>query len=210
MSDKPTLSKADILFGKIAVSAGYVTEEQVDECVRFQESTKDHKPLGMIMLEKKLVTEEQLQVIIDIQRKNLQERAVHTRDKRSDGLFGRIVLTLGFATAAQVHEAVRIQAKIEEDIFLRLGEIMVKKSYLTVDQVEKVLEYQKKRILTCTQCQTQYNVIMFTAGTEIACYKCGARLSVPDKLTSVSAEGTISGGKHTPDGPAPGAKLEEI
>ncbi len=186
------LSKADVLFGKIAVSAGFVTEPQVEECVKYQEGLKDHKPLGMILLEKKMVTEEQLQVIIDIQRRNLQERAIHTREKRSDGMFGRIVLTLGFATSAQVHECVRIQAKVEEDVFLRLGEIMVKKGYLTVDQVQKVLDYQKMRILACPQCSTQYNVIMFTPGAKINCYKCASSLVVPDRLTSVNAEGTIA------------------
>lgn len=200
---KPTLSKADILFGKIAVSSGYVTEDQLDDCIRFQESLQEHKPLGLIMQEKDIITEEQLQVIIDIQRKNLQERAIHTREKRSDGLFGRIVLQLGFATPQQVHECVRIQAKVEDDLFLRLGEILVKKAYLTVEQVEKVLDYQKMRIVCCRECQTQYNVIMFRPGAQINCYKCGSTLSVPEKLNTVAAERTIQeDGKPVADGRA--------
>ncbi len=185
------LSKADILFGKIAVSSGYVTEGQVDECVKLQESQKEHRPLGMILLEKKYVTEAQLQVIIDIQRKNLQERAIHSREKRADGLFGRLVVQLGFATSTQVNEAVRVQAKVEEDIFLRLGEVLVKKGFCTVDQVQTVLEYQKLRIVACNHCQTQYNVIMFRPGASINCYKCGNALAVPERVTSVSASGTI-------------------
>jgi Zn ribbon nucleic-acid-binding protein len=182
------LTKADILFGKIAIKAGMCSEEQIDECVRLQEEMEQRKPLGMIMLEKSYITEEQLQRIIEIQKQNLQEKAINSRTKRDDGMFGRIVLKLGFASEEQVHDAVRIQAKIEEDIFLRLGEIMVKKGYLTNEQVSAVLEYQRTKIVVCPDCQTQFNVIMFTEGTELRCYKCGAHLKVPDKLTHVAAE----------------------
>jgi hypothetical protein len=192
------LTKADILFGKIAVKAGMCSDEQIDECIRMQEEMQQRKPLGMIMLEKGYITEDQLQKIIEIQKANLQEKAIHSRTKRDDGMFGRIVLKLGFASEEQVHDAVRIQAKIEEDIFLRLGEIMVKKGYLTNDQVHAVLDYQKTKIVVCPDCHTQYNVIMFTEGTELSCYKCGTELHVPEKLTHVAAEEYASGGPRRP------------
>ena len=182
------LTKADILFGKIAVKAGMVSEGQIDECIKAQEEMQQRKPLGMILLERAFITEDQLQKIIEIQKTNLQEKAIHSRTKRDDGMFGRIVLKLGFATEEQVHDAVRIQAKIEEDIFLRLGEIMVKKGYMTNDQVSAVLEYQRTKIVVCPECHTQFNVIMFTEGSELSCYKCGAKLHVPEKLTHVAAE----------------------
>lgn len=182
------LTKADILFGKIAVKAGMVSESQIDECIRAQEEMQQRKPLGMILLERQFISEEQLQKIIEIQKANLQEKAIHSRTKRDDGMFGRIVLKLGFATEEQVHDAVRIQAKIEEDIFLRLGEIMVKKGYITNEQVQAVLDYQKKKIVVCPNCHTQFNVIMFTEGSDIACYKCKSALHVPEKLTHVAAE----------------------
>lgn len=182
------LTKADILFGKIAVKAGMCSDEQIDECIRMQEEMQQRKPLGMIMMEKGYITEDQLQKIIEIQKANLQEKAINSRTKRDDGMFGRIVLKLGFASEEQVHDAVRIQAKIEEDIFLRLGEIMVKKGYLSNEQVSAVLEYQRTKIVVCPDCQTQYNVIMFTEGTALNCYKCGAELHVPEKLMHVAAE----------------------
>ena len=182
------LTKADILFGKIAVKAGMCSDEQIDECIRMQEEMQQRKPLGMIMLEKAYISEDQLQKIIEIQKTNLQEKAINSRTKRDDGMFGRIVLKLGFASEEQVHDAVRIQAKIEEDIFLRLGEIMVKKGYLSNEQVQAVLDYQKTKIVVCPDCQTQFNVIMFTEGSDLSCYKCGAALHVPEKLMHVAAE----------------------
>ncbi|MBI5367572.1 MAG: hypothetical protein HZA54_11085, partial [Planctomycetes bacterium] len=197
------LSKADILFGKIAVNAGFVTEEQIDECVRLQETLAEKKPLGLILMEKGYLTEDTLQEVVEAQRQNLQERAIHTREKREDSLFGRIVLRFGFASEDAVNECVRIQAKIEEDLFLRLGEIMVKKNYLTMDQVRHVLDYQRTKILLCPGCSTQFNVIMFTPGAKIICYKCARELRVPEVITSVAAEDMPTGEADTRVDPSP-------
>ena len=182
------LTKADILFGKIAINAGMVTSDQVEDCVRQQQEMTEKKPLGMILIDKGFITEEQLTKIIEIQRKNLQERAIHSREKRDDGLFGKLVMRFSFATEEQINECIRIQAKLETDLFLRLGEIMVKKGYLTNDQVRQILDFQRTKILTCPSCNTQYNVIMFTPGTKIRCYKCDSELAVPERLTTVAAE----------------------
>ena len=66
------------------------------------------------------------------------------------------------------------------------------------EQVHAVLDYQKTKIVVCPDCQTQYNVIMFTEGTDLKCYKCGAALHVPEKLTHVAAE-EYKQGKRTDD-----------
>lgn len=194
------LTKADILFGKIAINAGMVSSEQVEDCIRQQEQMAEKKPLGMILIEKGFITEEQLTKIIEIQRKNLQERAIHSREKREDGLFGKLVLRFQFATEEQINECIRIQAKLENDLFLRLGEIMVKKGYLTNEQVRQILEFQKTKILTCPSCNTQYNVIMFTPGTKIRCYKCDGELVVPERLTTVAAEDLPQAGESDSPG----------
>jgi hypothetical protein len=182
------LSKADILFGRIAVNSGMATEEQVDECVRLQDEAQNTKPLGLTMLEKGYISQDQLNQVIQIQQKNLQEKAVHSRQKRIDSLFGRLVVKLGFATEDEVNECVRVQARIENDIFMRLGEILVRKGYMTPEQVTQVLDYQKKKILTCPVCKTQFNVIMFTPGAVLHCHKCNGDLKVPETVSEVDAE----------------------
>jgi K+ transporter len=140
------------------------------------------------MLEKGYITEEQLQKIIMIQRARAQERARHIREKRDDNLFGKLVIRFGYATEEQVNECMHIQEKMENDLFMRLGEIMVRKGYLSNEQVQAVLEYQKMKILTCKVCNTQYNVVMFQPGAKMRCYKCNAELRVPETLSSVAAE----------------------
>jgi tRNA A-37 threonylcarbamoyl transferase component Bud32/tetratricopeptide (TPR) repeat protein len=60
--------------------------------------------------------------------------------------FGRVAIAQGFATAKQVEEAVEAMRKLAELGFReRLGEIMVKKGYLTTDQVQKILHIQGSR-----------------------------------------------------------------
>lgn len=146
------------------------------------------KPLGMIMIEKGYIDETQLQKIIMIQRARARERAQHIREKRDDNLFGKLVLRFGYADEDEINECMRIQEKVEQELFMRLGEIMVRKGYLSTEQVEAILEYQKMKILTCPGCNTQYNVVMFKPGAKMKCYKCGKELVVPKKLVTVAAE----------------------
>jgi len=71
---------------------------------------------------------------------------------------------------------------------MRLGDIMVIKGYLTVEQVKKITDTQKGLIVYCPQCDTQYNVVMFRPGASIQCYKCGSPLRIPARATSQSVD----------------------
>lgn len=60
--------------------------------------------------------------------------------------FGRIAIAQGWATPAQVNEALDAMRKLAELGFReKLGEIMVKKGYLTPDQVTQILQIQGAR-----------------------------------------------------------------
>ena len=51
------------------------------------------------------------------------------------------------ATQGQVNECLREQARIEDmGMFLRLGEILVRKGYLTTEQTDEIAAYQKKQL----------------------------------------------------------------
>lgn len=181
-------TKADMQFGRLAVQMGIVSAEQLEKALRVEQASKETKPLGLVLLEQGVLDEEQLNAIIEAQRQSLRERAQHTREKRDDMLFGRLVLRLGLASEQQIAECLRVQGKVEEDLFLRLGEIMVRKNFLTPDQVQQVLDFQRKKILSCPSCSKQYNIIMWQPNAEFTCYKCGHVLKVPDRLQTVEAE----------------------
>lgn len=63
-----------VLFGQLAVNMGYVTQEQVNKALEIQkkmdERGEKHKLLGMIMLEKTMISTEQLINMLQYMDKN--------------------------------------------------------------------------------------------------------------------------------------------
>ncbi|RME84657.1 MAG: hypothetical protein D6785_05305, partial [Planctomycetota bacterium] len=112
--------------------------------------------------------------------------------QKKDRSFGNFCIRLGFATKAQVLECIQEQKQLQQKgLYVRLGELMLERGLLTLPQVEKVLEYQKKTILTCTGCKAQYNVSNYSPGTKVKCRKCATVLVVPQSLGSAKAVDSI-------------------
>ncbi len=143
-------SRSDLLLGQIAVEKGFISEKQLGECLKAQEKyekSKTPKHLGLILLEKEFLDEEELDLALEIQRQKLNRKADNTDVKLKDLLIGQIAVNLKLVKRAEVDDCIREQAKIESlGIFLRLGEIMIKKGFLTQEQVDEILEYQRNLI----------------------------------------------------------------
>ncbi|MHC4601073.1 MAG: hypothetical protein ACYS47_18930 [Planctomycetota bacterium] len=121
-------SRTDLLLGQIALEKGFISQDQLDECLRLQESEPQWKQLGMILLDREFISEEDLDIVLEIQRKSLEKNVDNTELKLKDVLFGRIVVSNRLATQGQVNECLREQERIERmGMFLRLGEIMVRR-----------------------------------------------------------------------------------
>jgi hypothetical protein len=140
-------SRSDLLVGQIAIDKGFISREQLDECLRLQEQNPTWKQVGMILLDKKFLTEEELEIALEIQRKNLERSVDNTDLKLKDLLFGRLVVARRLATQSQVNECLREQEQIERmGIFLRLGEMMVKKGYISEANMKKIVDYQNRKL----------------------------------------------------------------
>lgn len=170
--------KEDLILGDIAVKMNLVNETQVQECLKVQKTLREWKPLGVLLMEKGYLSEDQLQSLVDVQSRNIEAKAVQTRRIKEDNIFGRIAIKLGFATEAQVDECLGVQLTMQDDYFLRLGEILLKRKYLTEEQVQKILDYQTGRLITCSKCGHKYNTILFNSGAKFVCYKCDNELTV--------------------------------
>lgn len=173
--------KVDLSFGDIAVKMGLITRPQMEKCLKVQSESEQlkWKPLGLIMADEGYLTKEQVTMIVNIQKRNIEIQAVHRRRMTEDNIFGRIVIKLGYATESQVEECLGVQLVLGNDYFLRLGEIMVKKGFLTESQVTEVMAYQESRIVTCPKCNSKYNAILFNPGKKFICYKCNNELKTP-------------------------------
>jgi len=184
----------EILFGRIAVLSKFVTEEQIDECIRIQEqrlreNAENHVHLGTILVEKGYLSEREKRAILQVQKENLQRREAGTNAKRQERIFGYLVMRLGYCTEQQVYECVREQARLMRlNLFFRLGEVFVSKQYLSFEQVEEILALQGKFIVTCPGCKTKFNVVRYQAGSKVKCPECGTIIEVPDVLGEIEKE----------------------
>jgi DNA-directed RNA polymerase subunit RPC12/RpoP len=170
----------------------FITPNQLTECVMIQEKLSPEKRLGNIMIEKGYLNPEQANEVLNLQQANLQSPSAHPDRKLEDVITGRVCVKHGFATEAQVNEALRTQAlREQEGIFYRLGEIMVEKGFMTVTDVLNVLKIQNKQIMICPGCGSRFNVASFQPGRKYKCKRCKTLLSVPTELETVDVDTTI-------------------
>lgn len=113
-------------FGELVVEKGYATEEQVEMALGYNRMT--HDILGRTLLEKNFISYEQFKALIAYQEANPTKR------------IGDCAVELGFVTAAQVQEAMKIQN--ERKTFL--GDIMVDLGFITPEQRDEILALQTK------------------------------------------------------------------
>ena len=140
-------SRTDLLFGQIALEKGFISAEDLDECLRTQEKASQWKQLGMIMLDRNLISEAELEIVLEIQRHNLETTIDNSELKLKDVLFGRLVVSRRYASQGQVNECLREQERIERrGMFLRLGEIMVRKGYISEDAMDEILGFQNQKL----------------------------------------------------------------
>ncbi len=183
--------REELLLGKIALELGLLSKEQLERAISIQEEQVPPPPLGELLVEQKWIEPEGLQRILAVQKERFQAKADYTDARLENILFGRLVVHLGLVTQDQVNECLRIQAKVEDEVDVRIGEILVKKGYISRDAVRKLLAIQNKKILYCRKCSDQVNVVGFQAGNRYDCPHCGGPLEAPATNDSLDARGTL-------------------
>ncbi|MEK7466563.1 MAG: protein kinase [Planctomycetota bacterium] len=194
MSAQPIRS---VLFGKLAVSTRFITEEQLQECLAYQrelESQGEAPPrLGEVLERKGYLTKNQVQIVLDSMAKTQKRR------------FGEIAMSFQFVSERQVAEGLELQALLEkapppEEITLtaqalvayrrffaqkkshadrpKLGEALTALGHLRTHQVDAVVEEQSKVIVSCGECQASLNITNFEPGQKLRCAQCGSVLTV--------------------------------
>ena len=161
----------DLLFGKIALSKQFCTQEQIDECVELQSGESPQPPLGELLLYKGYLTPEQHAEILKEQQKNLQSEDPATKRRKEDLLFGKLAVREGLVTEDQVNDCLRRQAAHQGDP-RSLGEVMVDRGFLSPDQVKHLLARQQKRIMSCSRCRLSFTVLTISQGKSVACPRC--------------------------------------
>jgi hypothetical protein len=189
-------TKVEVLFGKIAVSCGFITEEQLGKAVESQEKAAEGTHLGKIMVDLGLLSDEELMTVLAIQRENRSRLEMSPAVRKMGMTLGRLAIEKGYCGEQQVHDAIREQAKLERfNLFFRLGEVLVSKQILTSEQVFELLQTQNITILGCPACFSKFNVLNWKEGMGIPCPKCGhPELERPVTMPGLKVEGSIDEG----------------
>ena len=174
--------KSDKLFGQIAVALGIVKPEQVEDAVKFQAAQVKADPVGVILMDRGLISRDDLKRILEAQQKIADQALDRVKSIREGNLFGKVAVTLRFCTVEQVDDILRVQKQLASQGTMEIGTLLVRRGILSPEQVRRVLEIQQGLGVCCPTCRTLYNTVMFVPGVTIPCYRCGATLTVPDPI----------------------------
>ncbi len=182
-------SDTDLLCGRIAIELGFCTEAQVEQCLEIQAASKSPIPLGRVMVDERVLTEEQHSKVIQVQRGRMLRRDPVANASKEDTLFGTLAVRAGWVTREQLNEGLRLQGKAGER--RSLGEILVARGVLKPEQVQALLARQSKRIMSCAECKVSFTVHTITRGKPIACPRCRKPLQEGKPGESVRTDGDL-------------------
>jgi serine/threonine protein kinase/Tfp pilus assembly protein PilF len=177
----------DRLLGSLAVREGFVSAQQVEECVSLQKQATAPRKLGEILIDKGYITPKRLAAILDIQTRQVR---IVAADPARGGLFGQIALDLGFVAAENVNQALEEQALLSRSGSpAMLGQILLRKGWLQTGQFLEILKVQRRSIVRCPGCDTFYRFDEKDRGAKFACRRCGTVVPIPQ----VEPEGAPAG-----------------
>lgn len=186
--------RKDLLLRSLIVTDKAVTQEQFQECLKIQREQNFYKSIGTIMVEKGYLTIEKVCHFLKIQEDNLLHAAHFRKVTSGETLFGTIAVMKKYASLPQIEESLGEQRRLRrQGIFLRLGEILVSKKYMSVEQVLSVLKRQDTHVLCCSLCRKRFNVTTFSNRKRFFCSICGGKLVQPDEIEDISVNGKIEG-----------------
>lgn len=177
-----------LLIGQIALDLKFVTRDQLQDCINLQAGQVQPKPIGTLLMESGFLTLPQLTLVIEEQRRRMQESLPHAPQQRGEVAFGRLIVERGLVKQEHVNEALRAQQDLaDRGIRKRLGELLVEAGHLEPDAIPGVLKTQGKVLMACTFCGAHLNVLT-SISEGYPCRKCGMPLD--QKTGIVSADDT--------------------
>ena len=142
MSDHERESGPDMLFGKLAIKAGYLSEEQVEALLTEQEDeSRAGAPitLGELCQVRRLLTSVQVQSLLLAQEFAL----LRNEDRR----LGALAVANGLATGDDIQVALDRQKQVyqrEKRLPMRLGEALVEAGVLSQRDLNGILAMQAR------------------------------------------------------------------
>jgi len=199
-----------MLLGRLAVERGLISETQLQDCMKEQQkalsastdpnktlgATSVPRPLGVVMLARGLIKEQDLVKLLDEQNQKLKAFENFQKMQKVEYLFGQLLVKHNKATQLQINKCLQIQQQRAEkglQPVQRLGELLVEHGFVTKEDVADVLRMQHKDLLFCTGCGKQFNVVGLEEGKAYRCKSCGGVMLQRSFLETLRAEETNFG-----------------
>lgn len=133
------------LFGMVALSLGFITKEQLQQCLDVQQKFTIPLPLGAIMLARGILTESQLRGVLRVQAKAFKGNYRHKSKTERRRLLGEILLEQGHIDKQTPATALERQETLRRTGFSpRIGELLVYLGKITPDQLKGALAVQAR------------------------------------------------------------------
>ncbi len=172
-------SQNELLFGTIAIEFGLLRPEQLAECVRLQTGPQViiPPPLGELLVRRGYLQAGDLPRILREQANRVKVYSAPTPREVRGEPFGQLLVQQGFINRYQLNECLRLQAWLKEEfaLFYRLGELIVRKRYMTREQVRLALAKQVKGLRHCPKCLKRTRRTKGAKGSP-PCDRCGGAL----------------------------------
>ncbi len=146
----PALRSTVLLLGRIAVEKGYLRPRDLDRCVcaqvgdPFRRDGRFMTPLGEILVSRGYLSGEQLEEVLDEQRRRVREASTPS-GRPADALFGQLVVKERLASREAVNAVLRLQAVMEElgvREIPRLGQLLMERGCLKAGDVDRLIARQ--------------------------------------------------------------------
>jgi len=128
--------RKDLVLGRMALSEGYVSQSQINDCVEAQAEVPHPEPLGQMLVGRGMMTEVQLSVLLERQEGELAGTA-----SADLPLIGRLAIERGYCTLEQVNACLQDQCSQEQrgsQVFL--GQLLLKNRHITGAQFMTLLK----------------------------------------------------------------------
>jgi len=140
----------DDLFCRVAVDLGLLTEQQAAAALEVQQLLARPQKIGLLVEARRVLSRAQVEEVLRVQaqrRGRLPEGEEEKllREAARVRLFGKLVVLRGLATEGEVEECIFHQRQLaDRGEKLRIGEALVRKGYLKIEDVLSLLELQKR------------------------------------------------------------------
>jgi tetratricopeptide (TPR) repeat protein/predicted Ser/Thr protein kinase len=179
----------DTIVGKVCIERGWVTREQVVQCLKecssiLEDAAEEAQGsrLTDMLVSKGFVPEDRIAALRREVSRILESSHEYAVVRKNDATIGQLLVKGGHVSKEQLVEALSIQqhTATKGGLVPRLGEILLQKGYTTFAAIDEVVRSQKQKTpLECSACRAPYSVLDYDPRKKYVCKKCTGTLAPP-------------------------------